>query len=83
MARKKKTIYRSRWTHDHFGTRPFTALARLTANYNIGAIFRLCDAFLVQQLVICGTPASNPFRTPPEKMRRVPARSAANPCEWP
>jgi tRNA G18 (ribose-2'-O)-methylase SpoU len=24
-------------------------------NYNIGAIFRLCDAFLVRQLVICGT----------------------------
>ena len=27
----------------------------VTQNYNIGAIFRLCDAFLVQQLVICGT----------------------------
>jgi tRNA G18 (ribose-2'-O)-methylase SpoU len=23
-------------------------------NYNIGAIFRLCDAFLVERLVICG-----------------------------
>ena len=30
-------------------------LDRVTQNYNIGAIFRLCDAFLVQQLVICGT----------------------------
>jgi tRNA G18 (ribose-2'-O)-methylase SpoU len=28
---------------------------QVTQNYNIGAIFRLCDAFLVQQLVICGT----------------------------
>jgi hypothetical protein len=24
-------------------------------NYNVGAIFRLCDAFLVQELVVCGT----------------------------
>jgi tRNA G18 (ribose-2'-O)-methylase SpoU len=29
-------------------------LEGVTQNYNIGAIFRLCDAFLVQQLVICG-----------------------------
>jgi tRNA G18 (ribose-2'-O)-methylase SpoU len=28
------------------------ALPKIT---NIGAIFRLCDAFLVQQLVVCGT----------------------------
>jgi tRNA G18 (ribose-2'-O)-methylase SpoU len=27
----------------------------VTQNYNIGAIFRLCDAFLVQQLIIYGT----------------------------
>ena len=27
----------------------------VTQNYNIGAIFRLCDAFLVKQLMICGT----------------------------
>ena len=26
----------------------------VTQNYNIGAIFRLCDAFLVQELVVCG-----------------------------
>jgi tRNA G18 (ribose-2'-O)-methylase SpoU len=25
-------------------------------NYNLGAIFRLCDAFLVERLVICGVP---------------------------
>jgi tRNA G18 (ribose-2'-O)-methylase SpoU len=27
----------------------------VTGHYNIGAIFRLCDAFLVERLVICGT----------------------------
>jgi hypothetical protein len=26
-------------------------------NYNIGGIFRLCHAFLVKRLVICGVPA--------------------------
>jgi tRNA(Leu) C34 or U34 (ribose-2'-O)-methylase TrmL len=36
--------------------RPITVvLDGVIQNYNIGAIFRLCDAFLVQQLVICGT----------------------------
>ena len=25
-------------------------------NYNLGALFRLCDAFLVERLVICGAP---------------------------
>jgi tRNA G18 (ribose-2'-O)-methylase SpoU len=36
--------------------RPITiVLDRLRQNYNIGAIFRLCDAFLVERLVICGT----------------------------
>jgi tRNA G18 (ribose-2'-O)-methylase SpoU len=35
--------------------RPITVvLDGVTQNYNIGAIFRLCYAFLVQQLVICG-----------------------------
>jgi len=29
-------------------------LDRVTGFYNIGAIFRLCDAFLVERLVICG-----------------------------
>jgi 23S rRNA (guanosine2251-2'-O)-methyltransferase len=29
-------------------------LDSVSQNYNIGAIFRLCDAFLVQELVICG-----------------------------
>jgi tRNA G18 (ribose-2'-O)-methylase SpoU len=27
-------------------------------NYNLGAIFRLCDAFLVESLVICGEPVT-------------------------
>jgi hypothetical protein len=27
-------------------------------NYNIGAIFRLCDGFLVERLMICDTPLS-------------------------
>jgi tRNA G18 (ribose-2'-O)-methylase SpoU len=36
--------------------RPITVvLDRVNQNYNIGAIFRLCDAFIVQELVICGT----------------------------
>ena len=28
----------------------------VSGNYNIGAIFRLCDAFLIERLVICGVP---------------------------
>jgi tRNA G18 (ribose-2'-O)-methylase SpoU len=28
----------------------------IRGNYNIGAIFRLCDAFLIERLVICGVP---------------------------
>ncbi len=36
--------------------RPITVvLDGVSQNYNIGAIFRLCDAFLVRELVICGT----------------------------
>jgi tRNA G18 (ribose-2'-O)-methylase SpoU len=36
--------------------RPITVvLDGIKQNYNIGAIFRLCDAFLVERLVICGT----------------------------
>jgi tRNA G18 (ribose-2'-O)-methylase SpoU len=35
---------------------PITVLLdRVTGNYNIGAIFRLCDAFRVDRLVIAGT----------------------------
>ncbi len=36
--------------------RPITVvLDGVRQNYNIGAIFRLCDAFLVRELVICDT----------------------------
>jgi tRNA G18 (ribose-2'-O)-methylase SpoU len=46
-------------TRDEFLTRPrrpiTLVLDGVTQNYNIGAIFRLCDAFLVRELVICGT----------------------------
>ncbi|MGA8699294.1 MAG: TrmH family RNA methyltransferase [Xanthobacteraceae bacterium] len=36
--------------------RPITVvLDGVIQNYNIGAVFRLCDGFLVQQLLICGT----------------------------
>jgi tRNA G18 (ribose-2'-O)-methylase SpoU len=36
--------------------RPITVvLDGVRQNYNIGAIFRLCDAFLVERLMICGT----------------------------
>jgi tRNA G18 (ribose-2'-O)-methylase SpoU len=33
-------------------------LDRVTQNYNLGAIFRLCDAFLVERLVVCGVPVT-------------------------
>ena len=46
-------------TRDEFLIRPrrpiTVVLDGVSQNYNIGAIFRLCDAFLVQELVICGT----------------------------
>ena len=49
----------SKSTRDEFLARPrrpiTVVLDGVMQNYNIGAIFRLCDAFLEQQLVICGT----------------------------
>jgi tRNA G18 (ribose-2'-O)-methylase SpoU len=30
----------------------------VTGNYNLGAIFRLCDAFIVERLIICRTAVS-------------------------
>ena len=52
-------LRRTKPTRDEFLLRPrrpiTVVLDGVTQNYNIGAIFRLCDAFLVQQLVICGT----------------------------
>ncbi len=52
----------SKATRDEFLIRPrrpiTVVLDGVSQNYNIGAIFRLCDAFLVEQLVICGTPVN-------------------------
>jgi tRNA G18 (ribose-2'-O)-methylase SpoU len=52
-------LRRTKITREEFLARPrrpiTVVLDGVTQNYNIGAIFRLCDAFLVQQLVICGT----------------------------
>jgi tRNA G18 (ribose-2'-O)-methylase SpoU len=52
-------LRRTKHTRDEFLLRPrrpiTVVLDGVTQNYNIGAIFRLCDAFLVQQLMICGT----------------------------
>ena len=52
-------LRRTEPTRDEFVARPrrpiTVVLDGVTQNYNIGAIFRLCDAFLVQQLIICGT----------------------------
>ncbi len=49
----------SKVTREEFLTRPrrptTVVLDGVSQSYNIGAIFRLCDAFLVQQPVICGT----------------------------
>jgi tRNA G18 (ribose-2'-O)-methylase SpoU len=52
-------LRRTKATRDEFLLRPrrpiTVVLDRVTQNYNIGAIFRLCDAFLVQELGICST----------------------------
>jgi tRNA G18 (ribose-2'-O)-methylase SpoU len=51
-------LRRAKATRDEFLLRPrrpiTVVLDCVTPNYNIGAIFRLCDAFLVQKLVVCG-----------------------------
>ena len=51
-------LRRTKSSRDEFIARPrrpiTVVLNGVSQNYNIGAIFRLCDAFLVQQLVICG-----------------------------
>jgi tRNA G18 (ribose-2'-O)-methylase SpoU len=49
-------------------------LDRVTGNYNIGAIFRLCDGFLAQELVICGVPV--------ELRKRKLVRAAAGTHRW-
>jgi tRNA (guanosine-2'-O-)-methyltransferase len=54
-------LRRAKATRDEFLLRPRRPIAvvldGVTHNYNIGAIFRLCDAFLVPELLICGTKA--------------------------
>jgi tRNA G18 (ribose-2'-O)-methylase SpoU len=61
MARAltKPELRRNKIARDEFLTRPrrpiTVVLDGVTQNHNIGAVFRLCDAFLVQRLIICGT----------------------------
>jgi tRNA (guanosine-2'-O-)-methyltransferase len=61
MARAltKPELRRNKIARDEFLTRPrrpiTVVLDGVTQNYNIGALFRLCDAFIVRQLVMCGT----------------------------
>lgn len=55
--------------------RPVTVvLDGVRGNYNLGAIFRLCDAFLVERLVICGAPV--------ELRKRKLVRAAAGTQRW-
>jgi hypothetical protein len=55
-------LRRSKAGRDDFATRPrnpiTVVLDGVRGNYNLGAIFRLCDAFLVERLVVCGTDPS-------------------------
>ena len=46
-------------------------------NYNIGAIFRLCDAFLVERLVICGEESRAPRSALLRKRKLVQAAMGA------
>jgi tRNA G18 (ribose-2'-O)-methylase SpoU len=52
-------LRRSKCDRDAFAAKPrlpiMVVLDRVTQAYNIGAIFRLCDAMLAQRLVITGT----------------------------
>jgi tRNA G18 (ribose-2'-O)-methylase SpoU len=53
---KLRRVRRSRQTFESVARWPITVvLDRVRQNYNIGAILRLCDAFLVERLVVCGT----------------------------
>lgn len=56
--------------------RPITVvLDGVTGNYNLGAFFRLCDAFLVNRLVICGD-------TPVQLHKRRLVQAAAGAQHW-
>jgi tRNA G18 (ribose-2'-O)-methylase SpoU len=51
--------------------------------YNIGAIFRLCDAFLVERLIICGEESQGgPHRVPPLLRRRKLVQAAMGTQRW-
>jgi tRNA G18 (ribose-2'-O)-methylase SpoU len=50
-------------------------------NYNIGAIFRLCDAFLVERLVICGE-QGGPHRVPALLRKRKLVQAAMGTQHW-
>jgi tRNA G18 (ribose-2'-O)-methylase SpoU len=58
-ALTRPELRRTKSRRDEFLARPrrpiTVVLDGVTQNYNIGAIFRLCDAFLVEHLVICGS----------------------------
>ena len=57
-ALAKEELRRAKPSREDFVLRqrnPITmVLDRVRGNYNLGAIFRLCDAFLVERLVVCG-----------------------------
>ena len=42
----------------------------VSGNYNLGAIFRLCDAFMVERLVICAAESQGRPGTPLLRKRR-------------
>jgi tRNA G18 (ribose-2'-O)-methylase SpoU len=42
----------------------------VSGNYNLGAIFRLCDAFLVERLIVCGAESQGWPGTPLLRRRR-------------
>ncbi len=52
-------LRRSKPDRTSFAARPrnpvTVVLDGVTGHYNLGALFRLCDAFLVERLVICGS----------------------------
>jgi tRNA G18 (ribose-2'-O)-methylase SpoU len=55
-------LRRSKPNRAAFTSRPrnpvTVVLDGVTGNYNLGAIFRLCDAFMVERLIVCRTAVS-------------------------
>ena len=54
----------------------------VTGNYNIGAIFRLCDAFLVERLVICARDAKPDADERPLLRKRKLVQAAMGTQHW-